>query len=350
VSPVILVGLVVMWAVVLVPMWLRRHDEVEETRSVDRFNTAMHTLSRREVAADKQYVVMPHRTRAHEVHVSGASADGQRSPRRRPAAPRPAARRVTTAAGRRRRTLIGLLVATLLTLTAAVILGGLVAWTPQIVVDLCLLAFVAHLRHRARSAAAVRPVRRRPVAPVRPLPVDEPEHDDFEPVAVRGWVAVVEPEPLFDQTQPAEFEQPVAGAAYAEMAAGDARHDASYDDPAFEPVRTNDELFDQTAPIEPPVQPERVAAYQSSDRDFDIDIPLSDPVVEPAAVGEEIGARPWEPVPVPRPVYASKPVAPPRSPRVPVFEPLLPPIEAGPDDGPVDDLEEILDRRWAVND
>lgn len=35
-----------MWAVVLVPMWLRRHDEAQETRSADRFARAMGTLRR----------------------------------------------------------------------------------------------------------------------------------------------------------------------------------------------------------------------------------------------------------------------------------------------------------------
>src|SRR6202012_974682 len=45
---VIFLLIVLMWAVVLIPMWLRRHDEVEESRSLDRFSTAMHTLSRRD--------------------------------------------------------------------------------------------------------------------------------------------------------------------------------------------------------------------------------------------------------------------------------------------------------------
>ena len=46
-----------------------------------------------------------------------------------------------------------------------------------------------------------------------------------------------------------------------------------------------------------------------------------------------------------------KPVAPPRPKRAPMFdEPLLPPIETAAELDPVDDLEEILDRRWAVND
>jgi hypothetical protein len=39
--------LVVMWLVVLVPMFVRRHDESAETRSMERFATAMRVLARR---------------------------------------------------------------------------------------------------------------------------------------------------------------------------------------------------------------------------------------------------------------------------------------------------------------
>lgn len=54
-------AIVVVWAAVLVPMWLRRHDEIHELRSVDRFSRAMRILSRREPAGDQRYVVMPRR-------------------------------------------------------------------------------------------------------------------------------------------------------------------------------------------------------------------------------------------------------------------------------------------------
>ena len=46
-SGLIYATIVVLWAAVLVPMWLRRHDDVTESRSVDRFQGAMRTLSRR---------------------------------------------------------------------------------------------------------------------------------------------------------------------------------------------------------------------------------------------------------------------------------------------------------------
>jgi hypothetical protein len=33
-----------------------------------------------------------------------------------------------------------------------------------------------------------------------------------------------------------------------------------------------------------------------------------------------------------------------------MYEPLLPPVETAAELDPADELEEILDRRWAVND
>lgn len=43
----IYVAIIALWAIVLVPMWLRRHDRASELRGVDRFNNAMRSLHRR---------------------------------------------------------------------------------------------------------------------------------------------------------------------------------------------------------------------------------------------------------------------------------------------------------------
>ena len=54
--------IILIWVVVLLPMWLRRHDEVvEERRSVDRFSSAMRTLSGRSRSGDHREVLMPAR-------------------------------------------------------------------------------------------------------------------------------------------------------------------------------------------------------------------------------------------------------------------------------------------------
>src|SRR3954462_2568229 len=75
VSAVIYAAIVVMWAVVLVPMGVRRHDAAPESRSAERFSTAMRTLSRRTHAPPgRRYVVMPRRQAGSvSIPVSGAA-------------------------------------------------------------------------------------------------------------------------------------------------------------------------------------------------------------------------------------------------------------------------------------
>ena len=41
----IYVAIIAVWAIVLVPAWLRRHDHLDPERSVDRFSRAMQTLA-----------------------------------------------------------------------------------------------------------------------------------------------------------------------------------------------------------------------------------------------------------------------------------------------------------------
>jgi hypothetical protein len=76
VSSLIVLGIVGIWILVLVPMWLNRHDADSASRSMDTFSTAMRVLSRRDSSrgrrfprfgraarsdstADGQYLVMP---------------------------------------------------------------------------------------------------------------------------------------------------------------------------------------------------------------------------------------------------------------------------------------------------
>ncbi len=50
-SGLIYAAIAIMWAVVLIPMWLRNHDTAAENRSAERFGQAMRVLSRKEQAA-----------------------------------------------------------------------------------------------------------------------------------------------------------------------------------------------------------------------------------------------------------------------------------------------------------
>src|SRR2546423_15505523 len=88
-----------MWAGLLIPMWLRRHEQETEVRSVDRFSTAMRILSRRPAPPpDRRYLVMPQRPAAATQPLADVPRPGVRrrvsAPDARARSPRPAARRV----------------------------------------------------------------------------------------------------------------------------------------------------------------------------------------------------------------------------------------------------------------
>src|SRR3954469_17378950 len=169
VSAVIYAAIVVMWGVVLVPMWLRRHDAATESRSAERFSTAMRTLSRRTHATPgRRYVVMPRRQAGSvSIHVSGATAvtTSTTSSDTRPARPAVSAARASMVRRRRRTTLVLLGLATL---TAVLAVAGICPWPVQLAGDLVLVAFIAHLRTQARRAAAVARQRRRGTAAAAP--------------------------------------------------------------------------------------------------------------------------------------------------------------------------------------
>jgi hypothetical protein len=136
-SGVIYAVIVVLWAVVLVPLWLRRHDEVTETRSVDRFQGAMRTLSRRDAGGvDSRAVVVPRRYATRAVP-DGAGAQISA---------------VEHAAVRRRRIVLALAALTLLLLVLAR-LHKVPLWTSLLPL-LLLLVFVATVSYSRRRAHA----------------------------------------------------------------------------------------------------------------------------------------------------------------------------------------------------
>lgn len=215
-----------MWAAVLVPMWLRRHDASLEARSADRFSTAMRVLSRRALplaarsTTSKRYVVMPRRLPdAMSWHVSGASDPARRArqtrpepaPEARPAPsrgskpgrPTPAARTTRPVDARRalmaRRRRVLLVLLSLVALSLVLVVVGVLPWLVQLVVDVLLVAYVAHLRIEARTAVR-RPVRRvparpaparpAPARPAPPVPAEQPEVPAYAPAASSGGSVV----------------------------------------------------------------------------------------------------------------------------------------------------------------
>ncbi|HEY5187136.1 MAG TPA: hypothetical protein VIM19_20070 [Actinomycetes bacterium] len=185
----VIVGL---WAVVLVPMWLRRHDEASESRSVDRFEGAMRTLSRRSGSADRREVLVPRRASV-ALRPDGVPAQDARA----------------RAAARRRRTSLTLL--GLLLVTAGLgFLGVLPIWL--VVVPLLLAVGFGWQSHVAtqRAAAQATAARRARAAQSRRLREESvearlagrPARRPATAPVVEPVVAVVEPavadEALYD--------------------------------------------------------------------------------------------------------------------------------------------------------
>src|SRR5437764_3128277 len=138
-----------MWAGLLIPMWLRRHEQETEVRSVDRFSTAMRILSRRPTPPpDRRYLVMPQRPPAATQPLADVPRAAVRREVPAPRRPQPAAARRRTGRSkliaRRRRLVLGLLGIAFLTFVLA--LAGVVSWWWQFVADLAVAAYLAHLR------------------------------------------------------------------------------------------------------------------------------------------------------------------------------------------------------------
>jgi hypothetical protein len=123
-------AIVGIWAVVLLPSLLHRHDPVDDPRSMDRFSTAMRILARRTPAT---------------------AASGARSTTRESLAAASAVR--SRLAARRRRMLLALTLSTMV-LAGVAALGNLPWWFPLLGVALVTL-FLIHLRMQARRSALI---------------------------------------------------------------------------------------------------------------------------------------------------------------------------------------------------
>ena len=122
-SGLLYAAIIGMWAVVLVPMWLRRHDEAQESKSADRFARAMGTLRRGDAGssagASHREVLMPRRpssVRDTQVVVTGPR--GTVTP--------------AAAAAERRRRVLGVLVLLLLLWVTLALLHTVPRWTAAV--------------------------------------------------------------------------------------------------------------------------------------------------------------------------------------------------------------------------
>ncbi|TQK45106.1 hypothetical protein FBY35_6649 [Streptomyces sp. SLBN-118] len=282
------------WAAYLVPMWLRRQDELNEARPTERFSTAIRLLSGRgamerryarelrerdaeqavpdvdpDAATDRlssvdvrAFAAPPARTEARlDVPASRkASEQSAKVPAPAPAARRSRvngsaaerARRTRVLARRRRTTVVLFLAFTLGAVVAAV--GGLgFLWAPAVPAVL-LSAYIVHLRNRERRRFAFTMDRRRAEAAAQRLRENRPRRHQA------AVASAAEPD-----------EEPEAG---------------------LEPT--------SAATVSPQEAGRRALVEQTDHAEW----------VDQQRERGPVGGDSWEPVPVPLPTYVTAPVAP----------------------------------------
>jgi hypothetical protein len=187
-----LIGLAIIgiWLVVLVPMWLNRHEADDATRSMDSFSTAMRVLSRRSPSrsgkSDRRYVVMPRRDYVGVTmdNNPGAKTTGRRLPWAgrsvRSAPPVGSAGRARLMARRRRITLVVVGLLLVLLVTSAI---GLTSWWYELAVALATAGYVVHLRNEAIRAEELQRRRRARAARASSAAWVEPQPAFRQPVA-----------------------------------------------------------------------------------------------------------------------------------------------------------------------
>ena len=138
-SGLIFVALALVWAVVLIPMALRHHDEAAKTRAVDKFSDDMRVLARREAVTDREarLVVRP--------AAPAAATPVEKTPvvevARKPRSTR-AHRRAAAAAAKRRRHILAVLLLAVVVVGVGVPLGWFLPWAPAVPAGLTLLFLV----------------------------------------------------------------------------------------------------------------------------------------------------------------------------------------------------------------
>ena len=178
VTGLIYVVIIALWVAVLIPMWLRRHDQVSEVRSTARFSTAMKLLGTPRMEAEN-------RASANASHPSRdqvRTRNSEHTMAQRPLTQRPSHSPARQAAARRRALVLGVLVAAL----AVVLILAVVSAVPRIVPvvwAIVVLGFVIATGLTASHRSVSAPVARRTQAPqVHPVavPVTQAAADNWE--------------------------------------------------------------------------------------------------------------------------------------------------------------------------
>lgn len=192
VTGVIYVVIIALWAAVLIPIWLKRHDQISEVRSTARFSSAMSTLGRRgqERPSSGARAHHGHDSRRHDDRGASMSRVDQgyadRSSGRYEGMDRDYERElVRRAAATRRAFVLGTLTAILLIALLLAIVGVLPQWVP-ILVAVPVVAFVLATAMTASSRSSAAPQAQRRSTPRRPAaapvaaPAVQEQVDDWE--------------------------------------------------------------------------------------------------------------------------------------------------------------------------
>ncbi|MFE6053401.1 hypothetical protein ACFQ6N_21810 [Kitasatospora sp. NPDC056446] len=294
------------WAAYLVPMWLRRQDELNEARPTERFSTAIRLLAGRSAMERRAARALSDEARDDENSDDGpprrdAADSGDpvarepEPPAERPderpapaaAAPAPPAERAgaerrARLLARRRRMVTALFLSFALGAVVAAVAGLAFLWVPAVPAVLLTL-YIGHLRKLERQRYEVKLDRVRAAQAAERLRKRERQRAAAPAPAPAEAEAPVEAEP--------------APAAPAPGRAGRRPHLRLATDPdrAAGPARS-------TAPVRPaaPV-PSASAVAEATEHEEWVD-----GMRERGAAGPDS----WEPVPVPLPTYVTAPVAP----------------------------------------
>jgi hypothetical protein len=197
-SGLLYAAIIGMWALVLVPMWLRRHDEAQESKSADRFARAMGTLRRGDAGSigggTTREVLMPRRpSSVRDTQVVVTNAGAELSP-------------AAAAAGRRRRVLavLGVLLAGWVVLA---VLHTVPRWTVAVPV-LLVGGFLVVARRQVSLAADLRRRQARRVTLAEAARAAEARYGVGESAARRGGRAVA-PAPVASSMPVSHVDVPV---------------------------------------------------------------------------------------------------------------------------------------------
>ena len=174
----IYVAIIAVWAVVLVPAWLRRHDHMDSERSVDRFSRSLQALSKRDsvfgiplpVPESSDAGTRGRESRASDVapEVFTVSRPGPRwcqQPGVR--ASRPGRRRRQGRDRPRPSSVCPGILGVGLAVVAGLVVGGILLPIALVVPVSLIVAFVAAARHQVRTAQQRREVKPRSVPTTR---------------------------------------------------------------------------------------------------------------------------------------------------------------------------------------